>query len=447
MGSKVSNTSSHKETFVRVLGESENTGEKLLAAFLLCVLVAMIAVFAINPLQYSTLTPTPTPTHMPTQTPALTPKPFPDLKPTPYPTQTLIPTQISTPTSSPFPKPTPSPSQTLNPVPTSTPTPSPVPTSIPTLTPTPSPTTTPTLNAMVPGVLAHSLTADQANLLSLHGINWIRADVSLNQNESWDSIYQFAKDNNLSLIGTLLPRTMNFNSSFTLDVWSLTVQTVLDKYGDHVAAWEIWNEPTAQNSTCGYFSGTAQQYVDLLSSAYAIIKAHSDATVLGFGGLPLFSGNEPYLNESLIFAKQVIDLGGMNYCDAISLHATTWGHYDTSIETAYNNSLSLYRQMTSSKEVWITETGQKSTADQEYIYSQQEQADYLNASFTFFKSQNVSAYIWYELTDSSIWNEKFGLYTEDFTAKTALYTYFDLLKNSLIAIPQVSVGKSQSNPF
>jgi hypothetical protein len=108
-------------------------------------------------------------------------------------------------------------------------------------------------------------------------------------------------------------------------------------------------------------------------------------------GLPLFSGEESYLSDSLVFAQEVVNLGGMNFCDAISLHAYPWGHYNGTVQTAYNTSLSLYRQMTGGKEVWITETGQKSAPDSASVFTPQEQADYLNASYSFFESQNASA--------------------------------------------------------
>jgi hypothetical protein len=292
------------------------------------------------------------------------------------------------------------------------------------------------------GILAHNLTDSQAKLLSSKGINWIRADVSLNQSEPWQTIYQLAKDNNLSLIGTLLPYTMNFNNTFTLDDWKQTIQTAIDKYGDNVSAWEIWNEPTAPNSTCGYFNGTAQQYVDLMNATYKIIKDHSNATVLGFGGLPLYSGDSTYLNQSLNFAQQVIDIGGMNCCDAISLHAYPWGHDNPSVENAYNNSISTYRTMTG-KDVWITETGQESVGEKNQ-FTEQEQAVYLNVSFTFFKSENVNAFIWYELTDSYNYSSTFGLYTADLIPKAALETYFDLAATSTTIQTQMTTEPSTS---
>jgi hypothetical protein len=317
--------------------------------------------------------------------------------------------------------------------------------------PTDTPIPTPTPVYMKIGVVAHDMTADQANFLASNGVNWIRADVSIDPNDTlftnWDKIYRLAKDNNLSLIGTLLPQTMNLNNSFTLDDWNQTVKTAVQEYGNYVSAWEIWNEPTVSEATCGYFNGTAQRYVDLMRVAYPIIKEYSNAPVLGFGGLPLYSSTDPLRRQSLTFAQEVVNLGGMRYCDAISLHAYPWGHYGPFVESAFNSSLSLYRQMAGGKEIWITEAGQKSQPDQLVTYSSQEQSDYLNASYTFLKSQNVSAYFWYELSDDNNPHQAFGLYCNDSTtAKTALYTYLDLAKDTTLLNPSITENAGQPLP-
>jgi hypothetical protein len=289
--------------------------------------------------------------------------------------------------------------------------------------------------AMISGVDAHQLTAAQASILSSNGINWIRCDVSFNQSESnWISIYQLAQEYNLNLIGILDPWTMNFNNSFTLSDWQQTVQTAVTDFGSKVSAWEIWNEPEFNTSRCGYYQGTAQQYVDLMRTAYQIIKAqYPYATVLGLGGLPLYTSTEPspdntYVEQSLNFTQQVCSLGGMNYCDAISLHAYPYGDYSTNAENAYVSSIASYRAITG-KAIWITETGQESVGNRTFISSQTEQANYLNESFIFFKSQNVKAYIWYQLSDGfqNDTTTTFGLYDANSTPKTALGTYFSLV--------------------
>jgi hypothetical protein len=226
---------------------------------------------------------TPTPTASPTSVPTPSPTPVPTPSETPQPTSTPIPTPAPTVT----PAPTPEPTQTPNP--THSPSPSPD----PTISPTSSPILSPAPIGMRSGGIAHDMTADQASMLASNGVNRIRGDVTVDppatQWEHWDAIYQLAKNNNLSLIGTLDLRTMNF-TNFTIEYWNRTVRMAVERYGEGVSAWEIWNEPTAADSICGFFTGTAQRYFDLMSVAYPIIEEYSSAAVLGFGAATFFRG-------------------------------------------------------------------------------------------------------------------------------------------------------------
>lgn len=293
---------------------------------------------------------------------------------------------------------------------------------------------------LINGVLAHSLSEAQANALSSNGINWIRSDVSLQEDSNWNAIYQLAKKYNLSLIGTLDPYTMNFNDSAD---WQQVVQSAVNSYGDKVNVWEIWNEPNNTDSKCGIYQGTAQQYVDLIKIAYQTIKStQNDSIVLGLGGLALYSGgNTTYLDQAIAFARNVTEFGGMNYCDAISLHAYPWEN-NQDLQKMYQANLDLYKQLTG-KEIWITETGQES-GDNKFDSSEIIQAKYLTDSYEFFKSQ-VKAYIWYELNDNNPGkssdfqnNSSFGLYDNNSTPKQSLTNYFEAVKNPLPAQPHIA---------
>jgi hypothetical protein len=351
---------------------------------------------------------------------------------TPTPAKTPIPTLISTPHPTPSPHPATTPTQTPQPTLAPTPTQSPIPTE----TPNPTPQT----NTMYSGVLAHNITDTQATYLSESGIKFVRGDVG--HNEAWNTIYQKAKSHNLTLIGTLDHITMNQDNSFTLEDWQRNVTACVNQYGDAVHVWEIWNEPFNRNFTCGYFDGTAQRYFDLLKSANIIIKGHNESDiVLGLGGLTLYSSTDgpdteidpsspTYLQISIAFAQNVTDLGGMQFCDAISLHAYPYGNYSWEYAGSnWTSSLATYRTITGLNNVWITECGQHSHQENN-SFTEQDQAEFLNTSYTFFKSQKVTAYIWYELSDNSNNTDCFGLYTSDSTPKLALTTYQEVVINS-----------------
>jgi hypothetical protein len=283
-------------------------------------------------------------------------------------------------------------------------------------------------SSMINGVLAHSLTDTQAETIAFNGIMWVRSDVSLEQQSNWYSIYHLTKTYNLSLIGTLDPYTLNFNHSAN---WQQTVKSAVNAYGDKVSVWEIWNEPTRINSYCGTYQGTAQQYVDIMKTAYQTIKSeYPNAIVLGLGGLPVYSGEDKsYLQQSLIFAQNVCSLGGMRYCDAVSLHAYPYGN-NPYFQDSFKTSIDSYKQITG-KDVWITETGQESGTNS-FNSNQNIQASYLTQSYLFMKSEDVEAYIWYELNDNNIGNSAdyqnastFGLYDTKFSPKQVLVEYFE----------------------
>jgi hypothetical protein len=361
------------------------------------------------------------------------------------PAPTATPTVTPTPAKTPIPTPTPTPAPTPSSHPT-TPTQTPQPTPAP--TPFPSPTSQTT--AMYSGVLAHNLTEMQATYLFDNGINWVRGDVTNNDDYPWNTIYQLAKNHSLSLIGTLDHITMNQDNSFTLEDWQRNVNASVNQYGDAVHVWEIWNEPFNRNFTYGYFDGTAQRYFDLLQSASIIIKDHNKSDiVLGLGGLTLYSSTDgpntetdltspTYLDISIAFAQKVTELGGMQFCDAISLHAYPYGNYYSGedLGSRWNSSLATYRTKTGVNNVWITECGQHSHQENN-SFTEQDQAEFLNTSYTFFKSQNVSAYIWYELSDNSNSTDCFGLYTSDSTPKLSLTTYQEVVINSKWPLTQL----------
>ena len=189
-----------------------------------------------------------------------------------------------------------------------------------------------------------------------------------------------------------------------------------------------------------------------MRTAYPIIKsAYPNATVLGLGGLPLYTSTDGPSNTTLLqyppdytwvdysenFTQTVVNLGGMNYCDAIALHAYPYGEYaEKYAGNAYVRSLKNYSK-TAGKDVWITETGQYSEPYNNVAYTPQEQADYLSTSYTLFRSQHVKAYFWYELNDNNVANNlydfnttSFGLYDFYSNPEPALDKYFSSISQT-----------------
>jgi hypothetical protein len=283
----------------------------------------------------------------------------------------------------------------------------------------------PTAQSMITGILAHEMDESQAKIFAEKGF-WIEADVEINKpDSSWTNIYNLSKQYNLSLIGKLDHITMNWKTSVPdLQAWNRTVQTAVNDYKDTVKAWEIWNEPIYPQ----FFAGNASDYLEILKAAYQTIKSNSpQATVIGLGGMHLYSHIDPFENDTYVmrginFTKTLVSLGGMEYCDAISLHAYPWGNYSDAAAFSFVKTLGIYRNLTH-KDIWITEVGQNSNS---LDFTDLDQAYCLYNSYKLLERQNVTAYIWYELNDAqSRVNDKqtFGLFDLNAKPKMAFQTY------------------------
>ena len=86
--------------------------------------------------------------------------------------------------------------------------------------------------------------------------------------EEMDSFVNAMKDNNISILAILDHNTMN-NEPFTRLQWQETVQEIMStEAAKKVDAWEIWNEPNAEQFFLGYINGTPQNYFDMLKDAH-----------------------------------------------------------------------------------------------------------------------------------------------------------------------------------
>jgi len=247
-----------------------------------------------------------------------------------------------------------------------------------------------------------------------------------------------AKQYHLSLMGILDQHLLNWSSSFNLTDWSNMVTQAVESFSD-VKTWEIWNEPSMPDSTLGYYNGSAEAYVAMLQTAYGIIKslAPSD-TVIGLGGVPLYdseliNGNETlyyYTNQAYAWATQVVQLGGMNYCDAIAVHAYPYGAYIPVLAgSSFTYYLQQYEQLCAGKPVWVTEVGTESQSTT-WAASQAAQATFLQQSYTMFQGLGVKAYLWYELNDGVISGSYFGLFDGNGNPKQAFTAYVNLVNGA-----------------
>ncbi len=142
-----------------------------------------------------------------------------------------------------------------------------------------------------------------------------------------------------------------FGPPTDLDAWERFIRDLVQRYGDRVEAWEIWNEPDVSIFWNGIDGGQPEVYLELLKRAHRAIKsADPDAVVLN-GGV---SGTERGAN----FLHRLLDLGGGDYLDAIGIHGyVPKGEIDSNSFRSYHwkKLQTVYER--SGKPFWVTEFG------------------------------------------------------------------------------------------
>lgn len=249
--------------------------------------------------------------------------------------------------------------------------------------------------AVEAGICVHTLTVQDAALVSESGAKWIRIDISNNEIDTTSSLIN-AKNYDLSVLGILDSWMFNQSCVFTIDEWTRAVSSNVSKYAPYVDAWEIWNEPTSTNP------GWQLQvdYLSMVQVASPIIRQiDPTAKIVLLGGVQLYTGgNKTHLEDDLAFAGNLSSYNILQYGDAISVHAYPWGiDVSASVWNSYKNSLDAYRNKlgNSSLDIWVTETGYNLTGSTESA-----QAQYLQDSFDVFNG-SVSHVFWYALHDEN----------------------------------------------
>jgi hypothetical protein len=310
-------------------------------------------------------------------------------------------------------------------------------------------------SGVINGVLAHEMTSQEAQALAKSNITWVSGDVTFNRSDSsnWFQIYNLAKQNNLSLLGILDQHLMNYSQTFQLNDWSNAVNQAINEFGDVVKTWEVWNEPNFPDSCLGCFDGTAQQYVALMQIAYDNIKAAAPSdTVIGLGGIPLFTGAEPtisntYAQQAYVWTQNVVQLGGMEYCDAIAVHAYPYGAYTQISQFAFQYFLQNYQQLCVGKPVWVTEVGQESFSTN-WTATEAQQSTFLTQSYSLLQRLGVRAYFWYELCDNYAVrpDSNFGLFSNSGNQKDAFNAFVNVTSSNSASPNSSPTSTPSSNP-
>jgi polysaccharide biosynthesis protein PslG len=201
------------------------------------------------------------------------------------------------------------------------------------------------------------------------------------------------------------------------------------RYGDSVAAWEVWNEPNLRF----YYAAAhpARSYVRLERAAYGAAKRVDPHAFIVAGAT---SGADPH------FVDQLFSAGLGNRFDALSIHPYTDGAPPTSPGTPRWIANSFVRGIPAVRRtevasghrqpIWVTEMGWSTCSARHRTeswlncVSDRRQALYLKAAIGLAKSwRYVRALLVYELSDEgrhgSVAANEYGLLLADGSPKPA----------------------------
>ena len=259
------------------------------------------------------------------------------------------------------------------------------------------------------GICVHALSANDAQLVNESGAGWIRIDASPDFGEAIVN----AKAHDLRVLGILDSWMFNQSTIFTLEEWRSNVTYYVSHYANDVDAWEIWNEPANPTyplldldvSSQENMSQVVQFYFSMVQVASPIIRQYDpSAKIVLFGGLNLWSGDDPHLDLDKEFARQLAAMNVTQYCDGLSVHAYPWMvRVESLVWEKYDESLSYYCELYASFDVWVTETGFPAMPAGE-----SGQAQYLRDALSYFRGKAARLF-WYSLLDNTGDPARFGL--------------------------------------
>jgi len=186
---------------------------------------------------------------------------------------------------------------------------------------------------------------------------------------------------------------------------------MVERYGDRIKVWEIWNEPNA-----GYFwqepGKTGQQiatsYTNLAKGAYNTIKSVDPSATVLVGSVVGANSTGGTLSPLDFFnAMYANGIGGK--FDGIAWHPYPWnynrpmsqdtGSFWSHMSTAYSTMQSKGEE---AKKIWITETGYTTQYTNETTVQ-----NYMSADIADFKTKDfLATYCWFSDEDNG---ELFGL--------------------------------------
>jgi len=214
---------------------------------------------------------------------------------------------------------------------------------------------------------------------------------------------------------------------------------VARRWGDKMAAFEVWNEPDEANQSFLISPDPAYAYAQIVKAAYAPLKGARST-------LPVIVGSVTFANR--VFLEQLYDYGIQPYHDGISMHPynekrdpdlhaaepglTKWNYRDG---VPWIRDL-MVKRGDAGKGLWLTELGWTTCDDftSKFCVTESQQAEYVNDAFRIQREDRwdyVKAMIVYNLrnkgTDPADREDQYGLIRRDFSPKPSWSSFTEAM--------------------
>ena len=284
----------------------------------------------------------------------------------------------------------------------------------------------------------------------------------------WDAVVAAAEQNRIGLI-PYVAYTPQWAARDAKDFWKQPprdpklyadfMNRIAARYRGRIASWEIWNEPDNKD----YWTGTADEFAELVKAAAPSIRVADPQAVLVLGGVAYGPGE--------FFRRLLMDYHVDRYLDVVAMHAYPETWLNERVEAMFQQWVPDVQQMIaadcSGADLWINEMGYADYRFQpnaasvygvDIFYKYEHTRSYQAAMLFKFHvmalaSQQVSLTGWYRIDDFPATETRLGPDLVNFHLgvldarghqKPAFYAM--RLFNRLFRTPSVLVNRSLVRP-
>ncbi len=294
-----------------------------------------------------------------------------------------------------------------------------------------------------------------AKMLDSANVRWVRMvipwmEVEPSQGQwnwgDWETRLSILRSYRINILGLLYkvpawassapsgtdPRLVPYYAPKDTLYWSIYVDSVVSKFKQYISHWEIWNEPDGGFLHAAIPGTKHLRYVELLRSAYRIIKQRDPQAKVVFAGLSSGVGGFP----KSLFIDSVMALGAADYFDIMNVHF--YRYEDTPVQKVKT----VLAQYGKSAPVWVTETNNwRSLLPNN---TEQRAADSLRPWLNYLRSLCPEKVFWFNLSDFTAWGPDsiaWGLFRKPDYSPTAVYGAY---KDYIVAEKSVCEGSSST---